>query len=95
MTDIDLIEEKIQRGLILYLREVHDIRAVQVELGLSEIEEAQYDGCETCGYGADEGRTYVPLRYKEREGCYWQEIEMDTTSINLLPTLLPYIDRAN
>lgn len=88
-------EERIKRGLILYLREEHDIKAVDAELGLSEVEAAQYEGCETCGYGADQSTTVTPLRYREEGDSYWDRVDLDTTTLNLLPTLLPYIDRAN
>ena len=89
-------EEKIKRGLILYLREVHDIRAIDARLGLTEMEAAQYEGCETCGYGSDEDKAWTPLESKEDGDRDWDLIKLDTRySIDLLPTLLPYIDRAN
>lgn len=89
-------EEKIKRGLILYLREVHEIKAVDAELGMTEFESAQWSGCDTCGYGGDEDKAWTPLRYKEESDTYWQTVELDTVnSMDLLPELLPYIDRAN
>lgn len=88
-------KERIKRGLILYLREVHDIKAVDAELGLTEFEAGQYEGCETCGYGSDDDKVWTPLRYKEEGDRYWNTIELDTTTLDLFPTLLPYIDRAN
>lgn len=89
-------EEKIKRGLILYLREVHGIKAVDAELGMTEIEASQFEGCETCGYGRDDDKAWTPLRYKTEDQWFWSTIELDTVySVNLLPDLLPYIDRAN
>lgn len=89
-------EAKIQRGLILYLREEHEIEAVEAELGMTEMETAYFTGCDTCGYGGGEDRAFTPLRYKAEGEPWWQSIELDTQySIDLLPKLLPYIDKAN
>ena len=89
-------EEKIKRGLLLYLREVHKITAIDAEIGMTEFEAGSWEGCDTCGYGADEDEVWTPLRFKRAQDKYWDFIKLDTVnSVNLLPELLPYIDRAN
>lgn len=89
-------EERIERGLKLYLREEHGLMVTEAKLGMTEFEASQWEGCDTCGYGGDEDRAFTPLLYKLKGDGGWVVIELDTVnSVNLLPTLLPYIERAN
>lgn len=91
VTDYD---EKISRGLILWLREVKGIRATEAQLHESETEKAQFSGCETCGYGGDDDKIYTDIAYKD-EDSNWGIVKLEGTSIDYLPTLLYFIDRAN
>ena len=87
-------ERKIERGLILWLREKKDITAVTASIGESEAEEG-WGGCDTCGYGGSDSTIETPIYYRG-EGRYDSgTVYVDGTSINFLPTLLEYIDRAN
>lgn len=88
-------EEKIERGLKLYLKEEHGITAVSASIGESEVERGWSSGCKTCGYGADEDTVKTPIYYKTYKGGWTQSVEIDGTSINFLPELLSFIDRAN
>lgn len=87
-------EEKIERGLILWLREEHGITAVSASIGESEVEDG-WGGCDTCGYGGSDPKVETPVWYKTDESHYGETVYVDGTSINFLPTLLGYIDRAN
>ncbi|HEY6020054.1 MAG TPA: hypothetical protein VIY48_09175 [Candidatus Paceibacterota bacterium] len=88
-------EVKIERGLILYLREERGITAIDASLGESEFERGR-DGCDTCGYDGSDGTITTPIYYKGDGGRYdTGTVEIHGTSINFLPTLLEYIDRAN
>ncbi len=88
MTDY---ERKIERGLILWLREEKDVKAVEATLD-AEGEEESYGYCDTCYGTSAVAKIYVSYR-KEDGG--WGEVEVGSDSLNFLPTLLPYIDRAN
>lgn len=88
-------EEKIKRGLILWLREVHNITAIDAELNESEVERGYFSGCDTCGHGAGEDKITTGISYKASDYKYWQSVEIQGTSIDFLPKLLEYIDRAN
>lgn len=86
-------EEKIERGLKLYLREVHGVKAIEASIGESEAEQG-WEGCESCGYGSNDGTITTPISYKEEGDAWTSSVEIDGTSLNFLPTLLSYIDRA-
>lgn len=88
-------EKKIERGLILWLREEKGITAISASIGESEIERGWSSGCDTCGYGADEDKVTTPVYYKTSSDKWNSSIEIEGTSINFLPTLLEYIERAN
>lgn len=88
-------EEKIERGLKLYLKEVVGVTATDAWISESEVERGWSSGCDTCGYGADEDTVYTPICYRTTERDWTQEHRIDGTSINFLPELLGYIDRAN
>lgn len=86
-------EKDIERGLIAYLASL-GIKAVQAELNESEVEKAYFEGCETCGYGADDDRIYTRISYKTEDRNYWQCHEIPGTSLDFLPTLLKFIDES-
>ncbi len=88
-------EEKIKRGLVLYLREVHGITAKTASIGESEVERGWSSGCDTCGYGSDEDTINTPIYYKESGEDWGRSLQIPGTSIDFLPELLGYIDRAN
>lgn len=88
-------EIKLERGLLLYLREEHGVNATSASIGESEVEKG-WGGCETCGYGGSEDTITTPIYYQRSGDVYSSgTIEIDGTSIGFLPTLLEYIDRAN
>lgn len=88
-------EEKIERGLKLYLKQNRDITATTAWIGESEVERGWSSGCDTCGYGADEDKVTTPIYYKTEEYGWTSTVEIEGTSLNFLPELLSYIDRAN
>ena len=85
-------EKKIERGLILWLREVKDIKATEAQLS-AEGEEEEMGYCETCHSSSATAVIYIA--YKGEGDGYWSEVEVDRNSLSFLPELLPYIDRAN
>lgn len=91
--------EKIEAGLILWLKEVHGEDVVSAYLTESEIEKSYYDGCETCGYGGEDDKitTYIGFTRAGKGNKYQRSggVNIEGTSINFLPTLLDYIDRAS
>lgn len=93
MSDIDYLD-KIERGLILFLREKHGITATSASIGESEVESG-WDGCDTCGYGGSEDAVKTPITYKQDGWLYASVLEIDGTSLEFLPELLNFIDRAN
>lgn len=86
-------EEKIERGLILWLRENRDITALTANIGESEVESG-WGGCETCGYGGSDGEIETPIYYTNDIEKYGT-VYIKGSSLDFLPTLLGYIDRAN
>ena len=88
-------EEKIERGLKLFLKEEYGVTAISAFICESEVERGWSDGCETCGYGSDEDTVTTPIYYKEEKFGYTRQQDIKGTSINFLPQLLDYIDRAN
>lgn len=98
LEEYESYERKIERGLILWLREVHGVSAVKAEASEAEVERGWSTGCETCGYGADEDTVYFYVKYREvddDDSWYWKSVKVEGTNVNFLPTILPYIDRAN
>lgn len=91
MSDYD---SKIERGLILYLREEYDIKARTAELGETEVERAMFEGCETCGYGGEDDVVYFHIRWRDEHGIP-HLLRENGSSLNFFPKLLAYIDRAN
>lgn len=87
--------DKIEAGLKLWLKEVHGIDALSAELNESEVERALYTGCETCGYGGGEDKITTAITYRTGKTYRdWGSVEIEGTSVNFLPELLSYIDRA-
>lgn len=87
--------DKIEAGLKLWLKEVHSIDAISAELNESEVERALYTGCETCGYGGSEDKITTTITYRTGKTYRdWGSVEIEGTSVNFLPELLSYIDRA-
>lgn len=91
MTDY---EKKIERGLILFLRERKNIIAETAYMGESEAESG-WGGCDTCGYGGSDGNIETPIYYRRSGEFATRTVYIDGTSIDFLPRLLDYIDRAN
>lgn len=87
----DTYERKIERGLILWLREEKDVKAVEATLN-AEGEDESYGYCDTCYGTSAVAKIYVS--YRDEDGK-WDEVEVGSDSLNFLPVLLPYIDRAN
>jgi hypothetical protein len=85
-------EEKIQRGLKLYLREVHHVKGNIISASLSEYGGGGDGGCDTCGYGSSERNFDIDYRVEGEHGS-WKNIEMDP--LDFFAVILPYIDRAN
>jgi hypothetical protein len=56
------------------LRRVCDVtddnRVVRYEV---EFEKAYFTGCDTCGYGGDDDRTYVTVHVEGPEGSQWRD----------------------
>lgn len=88
-------EEKIERGLKLWFKEVQDLTVSSAWIGESEVERGYDGGCDTCGWGADEDTIETPIYYKLTEDDYIRSRTIEGTSLNFLPQLLGYIDRAN
>lgn len=88
-------EEKIKRGLVLWLREVRGVTATDARLNESEVERGYSSGCDTCGHGADDDTITTTISYKTAGKSWWDSVEIPGTSIDFLPELLGYIDRAN
>lgn len=86
--------ERIERGLILFLREKHGITATSASIGESEVEKG-WEGCETCSYGGSEDQVKTPITYKQDGWLHGSTLEIDGTSLEFLPELLNFIDRAN
>lgn len=87
----DKYERKIERGLILWLREEHSVKAVEAAIN-AEGEDESYGYCDTCYGSSAVAKIYVSYRNEDDK---WGEIEVGSDSLNFLPILLPYIDRAN
>ena len=85
-------EEKIERGLKLYLKEVHKVEGNIISASLSGFTEGGDGGCDTCGYGATEQGFDVDFTV-EGGGYRWVTVEMDP--LEFFAVILPYIDRAN
>lgn len=97
MTEIDY-NEKIRRGVILYLREVHGVTATDAYIGDPEVHREWSGGCETCGWY--ENNIETDIRYLTEgtfeSGCWnYKTVTLDMAESDMLPLLLPYIDRAN
>lgn len=88
-------EREIEKGLILWLSEVRGIEAVEASIEESEGERGWIDGCDTCGYGAEGGTIETPIFWKGEGDRFWNRVTIKGTSVNFLPELLGYIDRAN
>jgi hypothetical protein len=93
VSDIDYME-RIERGLLLFLREKHGITAETAYIGESNVEEG-WEGCDTCGYGGGDDTVKTPIYYKSSGWLYNNALEIDGTSLEFLPELLNFIDRAN
>lgn len=98
MSDVDYVE-KIRRGVILYLREVHGATATDAYVGDPEVHRQWSGGCETCGWYTNNittDITYVTSGTMEDSTWRTQKtITIDRSEGDMLPLLLPYIDRAN
>lgn len=92
-------EEKIRRGVILYLREVHDITATDAYIGDPEVHREWSGGCDTCGWYENSittDITYVTEGMLDEWGNRSRgRVTIDRSEGDMLPLLLPYIDRAN
>lgn len=87
--------EKINAGLVLWLKDVRGVDAVSAALNESEVERSGYEGCETCGYGGSEDKITTTITYRTGKTYRdWGSVEIEGTSVNFLPELLSYIDRA-
>lgn len=88
-------ERKIERGLILWLREIHNIVAEEASID-AEGETESYGYCDTCCYG-ESAVAKIYVNYKVKGESHWNrdDIEVGSNSLDFLPVLLPYIDRAN
>jgi hypothetical protein len=93
VSDVDYTE-KIERGLLLFLREKHGITAETASIGESEVEKG-WKGCETCNYGGSEDTVTTPIYYKRSDWVYDSTLDIPGTSLEFLPELLNFIDRAN
>ena len=90
--------EKISAGLVLWLKDVRGVDAVSAALNESEVERSYYEGCDTCGYGAEDDKITTTITYERTGVKGWERygsVEIDGTSVNFLPELLSYIDRAS
>lgn len=88
-------KKKIEQGLLLWLKEERGIEALYAELCESEVERSYYEGCETCGYGGQEDTITTSIVYKTKKVGGYGTAQIEGTSINFLPKLLEYIDRAS
>jgi hypothetical protein len=88
-------EEKIERGLILFLREEFDVKASRASIGETEIERGFFGGCDTCGYGSDEDEIFFYINYSTETDQRRGYARLEGSTLNFLPTILPYIERAN
>lgn len=91
------VDKDIEAGLILYLKEQHQIIAgtAQIE-GYTEAERG-YGGCDTCGYGRQDTEIThsVYITYTEPGRSQFKSINFEVENVlSALPLLLPYIDRA-
>lgn len=98
MSETDYVE-KIRRGVLLYLREVHDIVATDAYIGDPEVHREWSGGCETCGWYENNITTDV-FYCKEGSLDEWNNftrgyVTIDRSEGDMLPLILPYIDRAN
>lgn len=84
-------EEKIERGLKLYLKEAHKIQGEVTDVELDAYDSGGSGGCDTCGYG-DSGASF-DINY--RADGYFHYITIDEDPLAFFSTILPYIDRAN
>lgn len=85
-------EEKIERGLKLYLKEVHGVTGEILTASLSNYDESGFGGCDTCGYGSSESSFDIDYHVKG-ERATWKTIDGD--ALSFFAILLEYIDRAN
>lgn len=85
---------RINRGIELWLEEEKHYREVKVT-SISDPEvEAAYGGCDTCGYGGSEDRSYFTIYFTHATSTY-DYLEVEGSSLDFLATVLPYIDRVN
>jgi uncharacterized protein YprB with RNaseH-like and TPR domain len=87
-------EEKIEAGLKLFLREEHGIEATSAYLDESEVERGTFAGIETFGSERALDTITTSLIYEVEGRAVSQSIEIKGTSLDFLPKLLGYINRA-
>lgn len=85
------VEERISRGLKLYLREEHKIDGDITEVSMSDYSDGQNSGCDTCGYGGS-GASF-DINWREGRYSKWVTLELDP--LEFFTILYPYIERAN
>lgn len=98
MSDVDYVE-KIRRGVLLYLREEHNVTATDAYIGDPEVHREWSGGCETCGWYEDTVTTDISyVTSGTLNVATWRDtkrVTIDLSEQDMLPLLLPYIDRAN
>lgn len=57
------IEEAIKKSMAAMIERKFNIADVVVTEWYEEFEAASFDGCDTCGYGADEDKFFVEMVY--------------------------------
>lgn len=92
-------EEKIRRGVLLYLREVHNITASDAYIGDMEVHREWSGGCETCGWYEENVTTDISYvtegKVNEATWGARKSVTLELSEQSILPLMLPYIDRAN
>jgi hypothetical protein len=84
-------EEKIARGLALYLKEVCNVKGEITNARLSSFDPGGEGGCDTCDYGSTEAGFDIDYNV---DGLYnW--VRVDEEVLQFFSIILPYIDRAN
>lgn len=95
---MDNYEEKIRRGVLLYLREEHNVTASDAYIGDMEVHR-EWSGCETCGWYENSITTDINyVTSGTLDMATWRDrnsVTLDLSEQSILPLLLPYIDRAN
>jgi hypothetical protein len=86
--------EKIEAGLMLYLKEHYGLTVDSAWLNESEVERGWHEGCETCGCGASEDTISFTIGFKDGSYPYSQSREISGSTLDFFPILLEYIDRA-